>query len=514
MSNPVNTVRLRAATSVVAVGTLVSRLAGLAREVVIAALFGAGGATDAFFVAFRIPNTLRRLLAEGGVTVAVMPVYTDSLKAPPAERRRYERALFSSARLGLLAVTLVGVAAAPWLVPLFAAGFAVGDDARFAETVVLTRALFPFVYFIGLVGAAIGILNARGRFFVPAVGPVVFSLGVIAGALWVPPWLPDDWPPAAALAFGAFVGVAGHWWVLRAALRRDGVHTGWAWRPGDPKLRQTAKLLVPAVAGLGVYQLQVLVGTQFASFLSTGGVSALYYADRLMQLPLAVMGTAVGTVALPLLSRAQRDGEALGPRVGEVLAWVAFLIVPAAAGLVLVRHDLVALVYERGLFDAAAGGRTAAALAGYGVALVPAAMVRVLQPAFFAQKDMRTPVLAGGAGLLVQAAASAALFRFDVLGLALASAAASLTQVVVLLIRLGRGGARPSAGGRSLLATTAAAALMVVAVMWVGGLLAPGPMRLAAMVFAGGTVYGLAAIGLRHPEWRRVRARVRAVSED
>lgn len=517
MSESVKGVGLRRATSVVGAGTLISRILGLVREVVIAGVFGASGATDVFFVAFRIPNSLRRLLAEGGVTVAVQPVYTESLTGGDTERRiRFESALFSLLRVLLALVTVAGIFGAPALILLFAAGFA-GEGGRFDDAVVLLRVLFPFVFFMGLIGASMGVLNARGRFFVPAFGPAVLNLGLIGGALFLTDLLPAWLPVTGSLAVGALVGVVLWWVLMRRALTRSGVDLGWRWAPQNRDIRETGRLLVPAVAGLAVYQLQVIVGTLFASYLSIAGVSHLSYADRIIQFPLALIGTAVGTVALPLFSRAHERGESLGRPVGEAIAWVGFLVVPATVGLLMVRGPAVSVLYERGAFGASDTVRTAAALLGYGFALIPAAVNRVLLPAFYGRKDMRTPVAAGGVALVVQVGFSLLWFRFGVLGLAGATAVASLAQMTVMLWRLARAGVAPEGMGPSLSRTAAATALMAAAVWGLDVLLPTGTadwIHLGTKVGLGGAIYAAAAIGLGHPEWQRVRSRIRGQNSE
>lgn len=505
MAPVVKAVRLRAATSVVGLGTFLSRLAGLGREVAMAAVFGAGLSADIFFVAYRIPNTLRRLLAEGGVTVAVQPVYA-GLLADEEARRRYERAVFGLTRLVLGLVGLLLFVAAPWIVPLFAAGFTPGGAAH-TEAVLLLRLLVPYVWFVGLMGLGMGLLAVLGRFFTAAVGQGVLNLVFIAGALSVWWWVPPGWPATTMLAVASVIGMGLWWAMISRDLHRAGVGTRGSLDVHAPGIGEAARLLLPAVAGLAVYQLQVAVGTQFASFLPVGGVSALSYADRLVQFPLSMLGTAVGTVALPLFSRARSEGLALAEPLGDALGWVMFLVLPATVGLWLVADPLVTVVFQHGAFDAAASARTAAALAGYAAALVPAALSRVLMPALYADRDMKTPVFAGLAALLVQAALSYLLFEYDVLGLALATAAGSAVQVLWLSGILFARGQRPRGMTASLIRTAAATLGMTATVFGLRALAGGMAPWLQLLLLAGGgvAIYGLACLALGHPEMGRLR---------
>lgn len=506
MTDAVNKVRLRAATAVVGAGTLLSRVAGLVREVVMAAWFGATGAADVFFVAYRIPNTLRRLLAEGGVTVAVQPVYAAILAREPGRRAGFEASVFGTGRLLLLAASVLVFLAAPLLVPLFAAGFTPGSE-RWADAVTLLRILSPFVYFVGLMGIGMGLLHSLGRFFVPAVGSAVLNLAMVAGIIAGSWWLRPDWPPTTGLALGAVAGMALWWWWTAAALRRAGGRTGGRPDFREPGVREAGMLLVPAVAGLAVYQLQVVVGTQFASFLPEGGVSALSYADRLVQFPLSLLGTAVGTVALPLFARARAREESLNGPLADAMGWMLFLVLPASVGLALVAEPMVTAIYQRGAFDAAASARSAAALVGYSAALLPAALSRLLMPAHYADRDMRTPVAGAFVALMVQTACSFAWFRYDVAGLAAATAAGSWAQVVFLGLRLRRRGVRPAGLGRGVWRSLIGSGLMA-AVVW--GLARfssdlPALLDLGLRAGLGVLVYlGFCALA-GHPEWQRLQ---------
>lgn len=504
MSDSVKAVRLRSATGVVALGTLISRIFGLARDMVVAALFGAGAATDAFFVAFRIPNTLRRVLAEGGVTVAVQPVYGDRLRESAAAAADYERALLTFVRVLLLPLTALVALGAPWWIPLFAAGFEPGG-ATYRDAVMLLILVAPFVWFIGMIGAGMGLLNVRGRFWSPAAGPALMNLGLILGALVPAHWWPQGWPATSGLAVGAVVGAAAWAGAQHWELRRSGAALGWLWRPRDPGVMAAGRLLLPALAGLAVYQIQVIVSTQFASFLDAGGVTALVLADRLAQFPLSLTATAIGTVTLPLLTQARLQGGDANRALGEALSWTFFLVLPAVAGLMLLREPLVVLFFVRGQFSVAEASRTAGAVWGYALALVPAAANRILAPALYAAKDMRSPVIAAVFSLFLQSGFSWWWLDYDVTGLAAATAAAAAIQVVVMATALWRRGERPSGWVAPTLRALAATVLMALAVAATLRCVAAQAVwvQTAVAITVGVVVYALAVLALRHPDAAR-----------
>lgn len=515
MTQPVKDVTLRRSTAIVALGTFISRISGMLRDIVLAGVFGVTGVTDAFYAAFRIPNTLRRLLAEGGVTVAVQPVYARKLEAGDQQGlQEFERALFSLGRAILLVTTAVGILAAPLLVNLFASGFA-DNPAQHAETIYLLRIMFPFVYFIGLTGISMGVLNARGLFFASAVGSMFLNFGEIAGALVA--WYrtePGGTPSVTPLAVGTLFGVAWYWWSQRVAMQRAGASSAWSWQPTHPDVVEVGKLLAPSLAGLSIYQLQVIVGTQFASYLPTGGFTCLWYADRLIQFPLALVGTAVGTVTLPLLSRKRARNEPINAALGEALSFALFLVLPAAAGLYAIREDLTALLFGWGRFGDSDVARTAQAVAGYSLALAPATINRVLTPVFYAEKKMAIPVYAGILSLFVQAGLAWLLLDWDVYGLALATAGASLAQFLVFFALVLRSPHRPDALNTPILKTCAATALMYVAISWSERMLVsadlPEGLQAGLLIAVGVSVFVAVAAALRHEELRRLWSAVQA----
>ncbi|MDF1555494.1 MAG: murein biosynthesis integral membrane protein MurJ [Deferrisomatales bacterium] len=489
--------RIARAVAVLSSATLLSRVLGLLRDIVVAALFGVGGSVDAFFVAFRLPNTLRRLFAEGSLTVAFVPVFVE-VSEREGEQRAHQLARRGFTLLGavLALVVLAGMLGAPWIVRLTAWGFT-KDPAKFALTVQLTRAVFPFLGLIGLTALAGGILNAWGIFSYPALAPVLLNACMIATALTLSGWLE---PPIASLAVGVLLGG-----VLQLVLQ--GVPLGqrgfrfrpeWQWR--DPALLKVARLMGPTVFGVAVYQVNILVSTLLASWLPDGSISYLYYAERLFQLPLGVFAVAVGTASLPSLSRLAARGDAAVFRdtLGQTLRMSAFIVVPAAAGLLVLARPILVVLLQRGAFDAAAVEATARALTWYALALIPVAGVRVLAPAFYALQDTRTPVMAAFWSLWVNLAASLVLMvPLQHAGLALATGVSSAFNLGYLLwkLRAATGHARFTARelslGRVLLATGA----MLVPVLWGtaqgswGGGSVGDAGLLAVLVLGGGVVY-------------------------
>ncbi len=455
--------RIARAAGVVSSATALSRVLGLVRDVVFAACFGAGGGLDAFFVAFRLPNTLRRLFAEGSLTVAFVPVFVDALESEGEARARLLGCrMLTLLGLVLAAVSAAGVLGAPVLVRLTAWGFS-RDPGKFALTVELTRWVFPYIGLIGLTALAGGMLNAWGVFGPPALAPVLLNVFLIGAALGLSPWTD---PPVLGLAAGVLLGG-----VAQLALQVRGLRgVGFRYRPAlgaaDPYIRRILRLMGPAVFGVAVYQVNILVSTFLASWLPDGSVSYLYYAERLFQLPLGVFAVALGTASLPSLSRlaSRGDRDAFRATLADSLALTAFVVVPAAVGLWVLGRPIVGALFERGAFTPLMADRTAAALAAYAAALVPVAGVRVLAPAFYALGDTRTPVRAAWWAFWVNVGASLALMGpLSHVGLALATAVSSAFNLGYLVRHLGGriGGIGLAAGRKGWYVRVAAAAALM-----------------------------------------------------
>jgi putative peptidoglycan lipid II flippase len=381
----------------VGAATLLSRVLGLAREQVMAILFGAGFATDAFNVAFRIPNLLRDLFAEGAMSSAFVPTFTEYHQNRGEEAAwKLGRQLMSTLLAVLLGLCVVGWLTTPWLVRAFAAGFA-RVPGKIELTVTLTRVMLPFLPAVALAAAAMGMLNARGRFAVPALAPTMLNLGMIVfGVALIPACRALGQPPILAMAIGVLLGGLLQFGCQLPALGALGFRLRFEWPAGHPGVRRVATLMIPATIGLAATQLNLLVSTQIASLLQQGSVSWLWYAFRIMQLPIGVFGVALATVSLPALSRAAvaRDMPALKSTLSATLRLVFFLTVPAALWLAVLARPVIALLYQHGRFHWFDTVQTANALVMYCVGLPAFAAVGVLTRTFYALGETRVPVQA------------------------------------------------------------------------------------------------------------------------
>lgn len=433
--------------------TLASRVLGFVRDMVVALMFGAGPVTDAFFVAFRIPNMLRRLLAEGALSTALVPVFAEyGATRTPAEFVRMLRAVIAGALLALGVATLLGIATAPWILRLIAPGF-VSDPGQMALAVFLTRVMFPYLFLVGLAALAMGALNAQGRFFVAALGPAVLNLGMIGAVLGLATRVD---PPVLALALGLLAGGVGQFVVQVPSLYRCGLLVGPSAELHHPALRRVVGLLLPAVFGLAAVQITVFVNTLLASFLPPGSISFLNYADRVMEFPLGVFGIALASASLPAMSRqaAAGDGPGLAATLSFTLRLGLYIAVPATVGLVILRTPIIRVLFERGQFGPTDTVATAQALAWYAVGLIGFSSARIAAQAFYAVGEPGTAVRLGL--LSVAANVIAALLLMGPLahgGLALASSIGAYVNVALLLwtVRRRFGGV----GGRALLGSLA-----------------------------------------------------------
>lgn len=382
------------ATGIVGSGTLLSRILGFVRDMVIARMFGAGAATDAFFVAFRIPNFLRRLFAEGSFSLAFVPVFAQYYKQEDAAALRELVAAVTGALLAvLLVVTALGIWGAGWIVAFFAPGF-VNQPAQYELASQLLRITFPYLFFISLTALAGGILNTLGRFFVPAVTPVLLNISLICSALLAAPYFAE---PVTALAWGVFVAGAAQLLLQLPVLWRLHLLPRPRWQWGHPGVQRIAKLMLPTLFGSSVAQINLLFDTLLASLLISGSVTWLYYADRLLEFPLGVFGVALGTVILPTLSKRVAAGERAAEQ--ETLAWAlrwAWLIaLPAAAGLGLLAEAILRALFAYRAFQPDDARYAAWALSAYALGLPAFILVKVLAPAFYARQDTATPVRIG-----------------------------------------------------------------------------------------------------------------------
>ncbi len=412
--------------------TLVSRVLGFVRDLITAATLGAGLFADAFFVAFRIPNLLRSLFAEGSLTMAFIPAFS-RVRAEEGEARAQEMARSVLAWLLsiLTVITLLAMYFAPELTGLIAPGFARNPE-LLDTTASLLRICFPFIIFISGVGLCMGILNALDHFFAPAFAPCLLNIGFITFAL-------AGWQlglnVAYCLAWGVLVSGLAQWLFQQPFLARLGFAWRGPWRWFDPAVVRMGRLMLPSVFGSAVYQINLLLGTLLASFLPVGSISYLYYADRLVQFPVGVFGLAVSTAALPSLSRLCAEGrmDEFSGVVRSAMRLSLFISLPAMAGLIALAGPLIGLLFGRGAFGPEAIQATSTALVAYGVGLPAIALVRPLVGAFYALDDTRTPVLVAALCVGVNVLLGWGLMQFlSHAGLALAVSVASFMNVALL----------------------------------------------------------------------------------
>lgn len=467
--------------SLVSVWTLASRITGLARELLIATTFGASVLTDAFNVAFRIPNLLRRLFAEGAFSQAFVPVLAATREQDGDDATRQLVNQVATVLAWALTLTCVlGVVLSPLLVWAMAAGLR-QHEGGFDTAVVLTRWMFPYIGLMSMVALAAGVLNTWRRFAVPAATPVLLNVSMIAAAVWLAPQF-EAWglQPIYALAGGVLLGGALQLAVQVPALRKLGmlprIGLSWgafcrAWK--HPGTRRITTLMLPALLGVSVAQISLIINTLIASHLQAGSVSWLTYADRLMEFPTALLGVALGVVLLPQLSaaRAADDADRYSGLLDWGLRWVVLLAVPSAVALLTFAQPLVAVLYNYGAFSSTDVQQTAAALMGYGVGLVGLIAIKVLAPGFYARQDIRTPVkIAIGVLIFTQIMNYVLVPYFAHAGLALAIGLGALLNAGLLLAGLRRQGAYvPLPGwGRFILQVVAGSALLAVFLMWAG----------------------------------------------
>ena len=371
--------------------TLLSRILGFVRDFVIARAFGAGMATDAFFVAFRLPNLLRRMFAEGAFSQAFVPILAEykNRLGPEATHTLVNRV---ATLLGLVvaAVAAVGALAAPLIIYVSAPGFAENAD-KFELTVQLTRITFPYIFFMALVALAGGTLNTWSRFAIPAFTPVLLNLSFIGMALFAAPYFA---PPVLALAWAVFLGGALQLALQLKPLKQIGLLPRFDLKLSDPGVRRILKLMAPALLGVSVSQISLLINTIFASFLESGSVSWLYYADRLMEFPTGMLGVALGTILLPSLAKHYADDSPA--EYSKLLDWglrlTLLLALPSAAALAVLAVPLITTLFHYGAFTANDVGMTQQALIAYSLGLVGLILVKVLAPGFYARQNIRTPV--------------------------------------------------------------------------------------------------------------------------
>ena len=371
--------------------TLLSRILGLVRDLVFAHVFGASANTDAFFVAFKIPNFMRRLFAEGAFSVAFVPVLSEyRAKRSFDELKAFVDRMSGTLGAVLLGVTVLGVVGAPVLVTIFAPGF-IAKGGEFDLAVDMLRLTFPYLFFISLVAFAGGILNAHNRFGVPAFTPVLLNISMISCALWLSPQMDT---PIMALAWGVLIAGAIQFVFQIPFLSKLRLLPRPQIAPKDEGVRRVGKLMVPALFGVSVGQINLLLDTLIASLLTAGSISWLYYSDRLMEFPLGILGVALGTVILPSLSRkhAEDSPEDFSKTIDWALRWVLLLGLPAGIGLLVLAGPMNATLWYSAAFTAHDVEMATRSLMAYSLGLIGFILVKVLAPGFYARQDTKTPV--------------------------------------------------------------------------------------------------------------------------
>jgi putative peptidoglycan lipid II flippase len=503
-------------TSLAKVGgnTFLSRISGFVRDLVLAHIFGANALTDAFFVAFRIPNFFRRLFAEGAFAAAFVPVLTEyKTKRSFGELRLFVDHVSGTLAGVLLAITMLGVLTAPFVVTIFAPGFW-GDAGKLQLTAEMLRLTFPYLLFISLTAFTGGILNTFGRFGVPAFTPVLLNLSLIAAALWLTPWMAE---PITALAWGVLLAGIVQYLFQQPFLRSIRLVPRLRWGFRDEGVRRILKLMMPALFGASVTQLNLLLDTLIASFLVSGSISWLYYSDRLVEFPVGILGVALGTVILPSLSHkhATESPEEFSRTLDWALRWVLLLGVPAAVGLLLLAGPMIATLFQSRVFDANDVAMSQRSLMAYSFGLVPFIAIKVLAPGYYARQDTRTPVRFAVVAMLTNMGLNLILvFPLAHAGLALATSLAAWLNASLLFRGLRRREVyRPQSGWGSLLLRALIACAVMGGVLWLGGDGLAGWLQLGrweraaylvGWILAGAAAYfaSLLALGIRLRHFR------------
>ena len=512
--NPGNLVRNA---GVIGGATLLSRILGFVRDMVIAGYLGTSVYADAFFVAFRIPNLLRRLFGEGSLTSAFVPVFSSYLEAGKRrEAKEIAQTAMTLTALCLTLITICGIVFSPWIISFIAPGFSATPE-KYALAVFLNRLMFPYILLISLVALAMGILNSDNHFLTPALAPVLLNLCMIAAALGLTPFLDNA---ALALAIGVLAGGVTQLALQLPVLKKHGFPVRPRFNFRHPAIKRVILLMGPSLLGLAITQITIFFNTLLASYLADGSISYLYFADRLIQFPLGVFAVALGTAVLPALSRAAaaRDWQNYSETFSLALRLLIFITLPAMAGLIVLSRPIVFLLFERGHFGGHSTIMVSQTIVAYAVGLWAYAALRIIVPAFYSLQDTKTPVKAGAVALIVNLAAALLLMQsLQHLGLALATAISSAVNCLLLLFllkkRLGRD-IRILHAGRTLAQSLLACSLMIAAIFACDQLPGaafsyqnhlPDAWRLLLRVTAGLVVYLLAAGLAGSPELREMR---------
>lgn len=498
-------INLLKALGTISILTLASRIFGVIRDILIARVFGAGMATDAFFVAFKLPNLLRRLFAEGAFSQAFVPIFAEykNLRGHEESRLLVDHVTALLAII-LFLVTLIGIIAAPILVYISAPGFLATPE-KFDLTVQLLQFSSPYIFFISLVAVASGILNTYNKFWVPAFTPILLNLCLIGASLWLAPYCD---PPVMALAWAVLLAGFVQLTFQLPFLKKIGMLPTLRLNLKDAGVWRIIRQMGPAVFGVSISQISLIINTIFASFLMAGSVSWLYYADRLMEFPSGVLGAAIATILLPSLSKHHSVGnpEAYSKLLDWGLRLTFMLTLPAALALGIIAVPLLSTFFQHGAFSAIDVLMTRNALVGYSIGLIGILSVKVLAPGFYARQDIKTPVIIGVITLLATQTMNLLFIGWlQHAGLALAIGLGScLNSIFLFYLLRKRGIYQPEPGWGKFLAKLGAALLVLGVTLWFGmgseqSWLDSGGWtrvwRLAGLVAAGMAVY-FAVLGL------------------
>jgi len=433
-------IKVAKAAGVVGTATLASRIMGYTRDMVMSWAFGTTAAADAFYVANRIPNLLRELLAEGSMSAAFIPVFTETLtRSTKEDAHRLANAVFARLLVILVLLTGLGIIFAPYIVKAIALGWKFKDDRdKFLTAVTLTRMMFPYLLFIGLTALAMGVLNSLRAFLAPALSPVMLNVMIISGVVFLGPHMPQ---PVMGAAVGVALGGLFQFLIQVPALRKQGMMLRPQFSPSHPGVARIGTLVLPIFVSSSMIQLNIFIGTILASFLATGSITYLFYAMRFIQFPLGIFGVAIATAVLPTLSAQAARQEMGGFRdtLSLGLRLVFFIMFPAMAGLITFRLPIVNLLLEHGEFNHLSTLGTSAALLYYAVGLWAFAGVRVLSQGFYSLQDTRTPVKIAILSLFTNIVLSIVLAFWTPLqhgGLALATSLAATLNIMLLTKRL------------------------------------------------------------------------------
>ncbi len=507
------------AAGIVGTATLVSRVTGVIRDMVIAAFFGASWMTDAFWVAFRIPNMLRRLLGEGSLTVSFVPVFTEYLqKKTKEEALDLAQNTFSILSAILAAVSVLGILLSPLIVGLIAPGF-IAKPEQFELAVFLNRLMFPYIFFIALVALCMGILNSFRHFTAPALSPVMLNIAMIAAALLLYNTFAQ---PITALAVGVLIGGVLQLAMQWPALLKFGVKFRFRFNLRHPGIKQIGLLMLPAILGAGVGTINVFVGTILASLLPSGSVTYLFYADRIVEFPLGIFAIAIGTAALPSFSKHVAAGQMdeLKSGISFSLRLMLFLTIPAMVAIMALNLPIISVLFQRGAFDSQATIYTGQALFCYALGLWAFAMLRVFVSAFYSLQDSKWPMKAAIITLIVNVLASLALmYPLKHNGIALAGSLSAAVNVLILAVVLKRkiGAYFDRAFYKAILKIIASSVVMLAAIGLIeyfmpwdtGAGFKTRLIYLTSTVIAGAATFFISAYMLKSPEIHSIVGKIK-----